>query len=103
MIIYSKEHKEIVGHVDGEPFRVLFDEDGYAEVEEAVGALLLQLQAASPVQEETDLDKMNLSQLKRYAKKNGIDLGDATKKADILEKIKGASAGGSAPQEAPLA
>lgn len=39
---------------------------------------------------EADLDKMTAPQLKAYAEKNEIDLGDATKKEDILSAIKAA-------------
>ena len=37
---------------------------------------------------ETDIDKMTVDELKEYAKGKEIDLGEATKKADILEAIK---------------
>lgn len=36
---------------------------------------------------EMPWDKMNVEQLKVYAAKNGIDLGDAKKRAEILEVI----------------
>lgn len=36
---------------------------------------------------EDELSKMNVPQLKKYAKDNGIDLGDASKKDEILEVI----------------
>ena len=39
--------------------------------------------------EEIDLDGMTVKALKEYAAENGIDLGNATKKADILDRIKG--------------
>lgn len=38
------------------------------------------------------LDKMTKDELQAYAKENGIDLGDADKKADIIAKIKEAEA-----------
>lgn len=41
--------------------------------------------------EEKPLDKMTVDELKQYAADNGIDLGDATKKADILAAIKSES------------
>lgn len=41
---------------------------------------------------ETDINKMKVDELKDYAEKNGIDLGDATKKDDILAVIKEAEA-----------
>lgn len=39
--------------------------------------------------ERHDIEKMSVKQLKEYAAFHGIDLGDATKKADILAAIKG--------------
>ncbi|MCC3381904.1 hypothetical protein ACFQ5D_17895 [Paenibacillus farraposensis] len=39
---------------------------------------------------ETDINKMNMAQLKDYAEQNSIDLGEAAKKDEILEKIKAA-------------
>lgn len=36
---------------------------------------------------ETDLTKMTVDELKAFAEANEIDLGDATKKADILSAI----------------
>ncbi len=41
------------------------------------------------VEEELNLDKMTVLELKEYAEANGIDLGGLTKKAEILEKLKG--------------
>lgn len=41
--------------------------------------------------EPKSLDKMNLNELKAYAEENGIDLGEATKKDDILAVIKAAN------------
>jgi hypothetical protein len=39
---------------------------------------------------ETDeIEKMTIAELKVYAENNNIDLGDATKKADILKAITG--------------
>jgi hypothetical protein len=38
------------------------------------------------------LDKMNIEELKTYAAENNIDLGEATKKADILKVIQEAEA-----------
>jgi hypothetical protein len=39
------------------------------------------------VEENTELDEMTVKELKEYAETNEIDLGNATKKADILAKI----------------
>ena len=41
------------------------------------------------VEEEPSLDKMTVAELKEYAETNGIDLEGLTKKAEILEKLKG--------------
>lgn len=38
-----------------------------------------------------NLDKMNLDELKAYAEENGIALGEATNKKDILATIKAAN------------
>lgn len=40
-------------------------------------------------QEQPDYDGMTVSELKEYAKAQGIDLGAAKKKAEIIEAIKG--------------
>lgn len=40
-------------------------------------------------QEAPDLDSMTIAELKEYAEANGINLGDAKKKADILAVLKG--------------
>lgn len=45
-----------------------------------------------PEKEEKPLEEMNLAELKKHAKDNGIDLGDATKKEDVLAKILAAQA-----------
>lgn len=39
-----------------------------------------------------DLDQMKVDELKAHAADRNIDLGDATKKADIIDKIKAAGA-----------
>lgn len=51
-------------------------------------------QDASVQQEpkETDIEKMKVAELKEYAEEKGIDLGEATKKDEILEVIKEAEA-----------
>lgn len=40
--------------------------------------------------EKDPFDSMKVEELKEYAAENGIDLGDATKKADIIAVIKAA-------------
>ncbi|URJ42152.1 Rho termination factor N-terminal domain-containing protein [Paenibacillus polymyxa] len=48
---------------------------------------------------ETDINKMNLAQLKDYAEQNSIDLAGATKKEDVLAAILKAGEGnGTEPQ-----
>jgi len=42
--------------------------------------------------EGEDLNKMTVPELKEHAEANSIDLGDATKKADIIKAIKKATA-----------
>lgn len=39
-------------------------------------------------QEQVDFDGMKVAELKAYAEENGIELGEATKKADILDAIR---------------
>lgn len=51
-----------------------FQEKGYKIIEE---------------KKEKTVDEMTVDELKVYAVANEIDLGEATKKADILEVIKG--------------
>lgn len=45
-----------------------------------------------PEVKETDIEKMKVAELKEYAEEKGIDLGEATKKDEILEVIKEAEA-----------
>ncbi len=40
------------------------------------------------VEEKTDLEKMKVAELQTYAKEKGIELDGATKKDEILAKIK---------------
>lgn len=49
-----------------------------------------------PTSEAPDLSKKTIKQLKEYAKSEGISLGSARKKADILRRIEEGSDGGSA-------
>lgn len=44
-------------------------------------------QANQELDEQFNLDGMTVKQLKEYAKEHGIDLGDATKKLDIIAVI----------------
>lgn len=43
-------------------------------------------------EKEKTVQEMNLAELKKHAKDNGIDLGDTTKKEDVLAKILAAQA-----------
>ena len=38
-------------------------------------------------EESVDLDGMTVAQLRDFARENGIDIGDATKKQDIIDAI----------------
>lgn len=42
-------------------------------------------------QESFDISKLKVAELKAYAEEHGIDLGEATKKADILTVIEAAA------------
>lgn len=46
------------------------------------------LDSIGTVSETVDIDSMKVNELKEYAAQNGIDLGEAVKKADILAVIK---------------
>ncbi len=41
----------------------------------------------APDTEDINLDSMTVAQLKEFAKENGIDIGDASKKQDIIDTI----------------
>lgn len=43
--------------------------------------------------EPKEIDDMTLAELKEYAKRNDIDLDGATKKEDVLAKVKGEDGG----------
>jgi hypothetical protein len=42
-----------------------------------------------PKKKEKTVDEMTIDELKAYAESKGIDLGEATKKAEILAVVKG--------------
>lgn len=48
-------------------------------------------ETAAHVEEDIDLDSMKVDELRAYAADRGIDLGDATKKADLIAAVKLAS------------
>ncbi|ENQ7722901.1 TPA: hypothetical protein L4T14_001433 [Pseudomonas aeruginosa] len=52
-----------------------------------------QNRSGSAPAEGADYDSMTVPQLKELAEAREIDLGDATKKVDIIAKLKGATAG----------
>ncbi|MEK4512865.1 hypothetical protein [Paenibacillus sp. FSL K6-2524] len=64
-----------VGETDNTHLLEWFESKGY-EVEQL-----------EPEQEEIPVEKMTVPQLKEYATKNEIDLGEASKKEDILKVI----------------
>lgn len=76
----------------------------YGEVVEVTDARFKEISAAGKYLEaladdapgEKPLDKMKVDELKEYAAAQGIDLGDAKTKAEIIEAIKAAedAAGG---------
>lgn len=92
MIIESKQHKEIVGHVNRIPYHVFFDAFGHSEVEQAVGEQLLRLSAAVEVQ-SAGLQGMSVADLRVYAKEHDITLGQARNKDDIIKVIEGCGEG----------
>ena len=62
---------------DKEPDEEFFAENKYPET------------AETEPETDEDFEKMTVSELKAYAEDNDIDLGEATKKADILKVITG--------------
>lgn len=56
-------------------------------------------EAAKQAAETKPIDKMTLAELKQYAAEKGIDLGTATKKADILAVIQSAQNDGGGMNE----
>lgn len=73
----------------------LVEEEDEAEEEDAESDVQIdETEAEEDVEEENlitreELEKMTVKQLEKYAKDNEIDLGDATKKADIVSVILG--------------
>ncbi|MCM3701435.1 hypothetical protein [Paenibacillus macerans] len=66
----------------GESF--LITEDQYDRIKKAVKVI-----DETPEHTAKTIDDMTLAELKEYAKLNNIDLDGATKKEDVLTKIKG--------------
>lgn len=92
--------------------KISFNENGEADVTEEQSKKLLQLSnyfikgakkadqpkvetkpiettVEEPKSEEVDLDKLNIPQLRKYAKEKGIDLGSAKSKEEIIAVING--------------
>lgn len=89
--------------------KISFNENGEADVTEEQSKKLLQLsnyfikgakkadqpkietvsKVEEPKSEEVDLDKLNIPQLRKYAKEKGIDLGSAKSKEEIIAVING--------------
>ena len=57
------------------------------ETDDAALAERFKAQGCTVETVEVTPDKMNVAQLKKYAKDNGIDIGDAATKNDILAAI----------------
>lgn len=57
------------------------------ETDSAAIAEQFEAQGCTVTEVGESLEKRNAAQLKKYAKENGIDLGDAATKADILAII----------------
>ncbi len=67
-----------------------FNEKGVFETDNKEVAEKLKALGHTVVEVETNVDEMTVDELKAYAAENNIDLGEATKKADILAAIKNA-------------
>lgn len=80
---------------DGKTKKIIakFNEKGVFETDEKAVAEMLKELGHTVVEAEekkTNVDEMTVDELKAYAAANNIDLGEATKKADILAAIKNA-------------
>lgn len=80
---------------DGKTKKIIakFNEKGVFETDEKAVAEMLKELGHTVVEAEekkTNVDEMTVDELKAYAAENNIDLGEATKKADILAAIKNA-------------
>lgn len=47
--------------------------------------------AVAEVEKDVNIDTMTVAQLKEFARENGIDIGEATKKQDIIDAIAAAA------------
>lgn len=77
---------------DGKTKKIIakFNEKGVFETDEKAVAEMLKELGHTVVEAEKEVDEMTVDELKAYAAENNIDLGEATKKADILAAIKNA-------------
>lgn len=71
----------------GEVFDI---EEGHLKDIENLVVPQISEESQEPEVEEKSIDKMTVAELKEYANQHEIDLGEATKKDDILAVIKGA-------------
>lgn len=55
----------------------------------AAGVAVVVSRPAPPAQPSDDLDAMTVAELKALAAERGIDLGDARRKADIIQLLRG--------------
>lgn len=56
------------------------------------------LTSAAPVDQEKNLEKMTVDELKAYAEENGINLGKSSSQDGILKKIQEANEDGKKPE-----
>lgn len=83
---------------------VVFDADGRADAPDDVAAKLLKLGGYSTARQSRQdvkadsaepggaaLDGLSVAQLKKLAKERGIDVGDASKKAELIQVIEAAA------------
>lgn len=73
------------------------DPDETIEVEDHVGRQLVQ-DGVARLPDPATFDAMKADELKAYAGEHGIDLGEATKKADIVQTIRAAEKAAIPPQ-----
>lgn len=89
MKIESKLHKQINGNIEGMLFNVVFDPDGRADVEEAVGEYLLRLRAVEKAEIKKSLAEIINEKLEEmeFSPTRGIFPGEA-KDSPIPQIIK---------------
>ncbi len=88
MKIRSNKHKAIQGHVNGQPYHVFFNEDGVADVEEAVGEQLLRLSACEKVVESKEpFAERTVAALRQELDEKGITLPKKATKQEIIEAL----------------